>query len=146
MSTKFLTLTFNFEKIFLDICWYKKVDTNILVYSNIFCYKYIRIFVRIIFLYEYIRIFVRIIFLIQMYSDIHLYRYLDIDIFKYSFVSKIYVRHTLIRKVSILLKTLLCCLFFKAVGENCLGCRLGLIAAIMKSRPASEAEIWSLSF
>ena len=67
---------------------------------RIFEYFPIRIFVRIIFVsfvwYEYIRIFVRIIFLIRIYSDIRSYRFLDINIFEYSFVSKIYIRHTLI--------------------------------------------------
>ena len=64
-----------------------------------FEYFPIWIFVRIIFVsffwYEYIRIFIRIAFLIRIYSDIRSYRFLDINIFEYSFVSKIYIRHTL---------------------------------------------------
>ena len=35
-------------------------------------------------------------FLIRIYSDIRSYRFLDINIFEYSFVSKIYIRHTLV--------------------------------------------------
>ena len=70
-------------------------------YSNIFKYFPIRIFVRIIFVSffwcEYIKIFIRIVFFIRIYSDIRSYRFLDINIFKYSFVSKIYIRHTLLR-------------------------------------------------
>ena len=46
--------------------------------------------------YEYIRIFDRIIFLIRIYWDIRSYHFLDMNIFEYSFVSKIYIRHTLV--------------------------------------------------
>ena len=73
-----------------------------ILYECIRTFEYfpIRIFVRTIFIsffwYEYIRIFVRIAFLIRIYSDIRSYRFLDINIFEYSFVSKIYIRHTLI--------------------------------------------------
>ena len=71
--------------------WYECIRT--------FEYFLIQIFIRIIFVsffwYEYIRIFVRIAFLIRIYSDIRSYRFLDINIFEYSFVSRIYIRHTL---------------------------------------------------
>ena len=73
-----------------------------ILYECIRTFEYfpIWIFVRIIFVsffwYEYIRIFIRIIFLIRIYSDIRSYRFLYINIFEYSFVSKIYIRHTLL--------------------------------------------------
>ena len=39
---------------------------------------------------------IRIIFLIRIYSYIHSYCFFDTNIFEYSFVSKIYIRHTLL--------------------------------------------------
>ena len=82
-------------------------NTNIR--SLIRMYSYIRIFsdtnIRLYhifvssFWYNYIRIFVRMIFLTQTYSDICSYRFLDIDIFEYLFVSKFHIRHTLDLKI-----------------------------------------------
>ena len=98
---------------------YHFFDANIFRYSFVlfFWYEYIRIFVRIIFLIRiysdirsyrfFIRIYSNIFrykysfvsysyhFFIRIYSDIRSYRFLDINIFEYSFVSKIYIRHTL---------------------------------------------------
>ena len=67
------------------------------IYSNIF-YTNIHSDIRLyqFSLYEYIRIFVRIIFLIWIYSDIRSYCFLDINVYEHSFVSKIYIRHTLV--------------------------------------------------
>ena len=71
-----------------------------ILYECIRTFEYfpIWIFVRIIFVsffwYEYIRIFIRLAFLIRIYSDIPSYCYLDINIFEYLFVSKIYICHT----------------------------------------------------
>ena len=69
----------------------------IYLYIQIFSNTKIRSY-HIIFLYKYIWIFIRIIFLIRIYSDMRLYRFWDINIFKYSFVSKIYIRQNLIWK------------------------------------------------
>ena len=70
--------------------WYECIRT--------FEYFPIWIFVCIIFVsffwYEYIRVFVRIAFLIRIYSDIRSYHFLDIIIFKYSFVSNNFICHT----------------------------------------------------
>ena len=72
--------------------------TWLLVYLNIFLYKYS---------YKFFDTNIRMIFLIQtcsdvqmiqIYLDISTCRFLDIHIFKYSFISKIYIRHTLFCK------------------------------------------------
>ena len=73
--------------------------TNIWIFEYSYHFQYEYSFVSYsycFFLYEYILIFIRIIFLIRIYSDICSYRFLDINIFEYSFVSKIYIRHTLV--------------------------------------------------
>ena len=57
--------------------------SNILVtniYSDIRSYQF--------FFYEYIRTFVRVKFVLRIYSDIHLCKFVDTNIFRYSFVSK----------------------------------------------------------
>ena len=67
-------------------------------------YEYIQIFsytnidsyhIRIIFLIQIYSDICLYYFFIQIYSDIHSYNFWDIDIFKYLFVSKFYIRHTL---------------------------------------------------
>ena len=75
----------------IQIYSYKKkryeYDTD--EYSNWKLYKYLNIWIFVSFL---IRIFIRIIFVsflfIRIYSDIRSYRFLDTNIFGYSFVSK----------------------------------------------------------
>ena len=75
---------------FASIFFYKYIW---IFFRIIFWYKCIQIFICIIFVYKYIWIFIRIILLIGIYSDIRSYHFLDKNIFKYSFVSKIYIRH-----------------------------------------------------
>ena len=67
--------------IYSDICSYHFSDTNIFVRvnflgTNIFAYSFVARF-----WYEYIRIFVRIIFFIRIYSDIHWYCFLDMNMY-----------------------------------------------------------------
>ena len=57
--------------------------------KNLLCiYSYIRIFSN-----TNIRLYhIRSIFFVQIYSDIRSYRFLEINIFEYSFISKIHIR------------------------------------------------------
>jgi len=71
----FVNVVFENTKIFEYIRIFS-FDTNIFVYSFV-----------LIFCYEYIRIFVRIKILIRIYSDIRSYLNFDTNIFGYSFVS-----------------------------------------------------------
>ena len=98
----------------------KSIDTNILVYSNIFCYKYIWIFVRIN-IYEYIRIFVCIKISYLSHPELHASQSYIIP-WTVIFL-KLVIRkdHKTFFSNCLLLKIILCIKQANAISRGCLG-------------------------